>query len=247
MRLIRRIRTAWAISRLRSLRIGVEHCQFCNFPILVKFNDNEHAVRCICCGANPVAMSVVAALVVNFPALAQMLVYELAASGPIHDYLHGHSGKLICSEYLDGVAPGTVTNGVECQDVQRLTYASNLFDLCVSTEVFEHVPDDALGFSEIHRVLRPGGALVLTVPLYDFPTTRERARLVNGRVEYLLPAEFHDDPIRGPGTALVYRDYGIDLIMRLKSAGFHDVQSIAPPRDRWWGFGRTVVMAMKAP
>ena len=243
MRLIRRLRTAWRISRLRSLRASLERCRFCDFPMLVKFNDNEHAVRCISCGANAVAMSMGAVLGEYIPALAQKVVYELAARGPIHDYLARYCGKLICSEYLDGVTPGTVVNGIECQDVQRLTYASNSFGLCVCTEVFEHVPDDARGFSELHRVLQQGGVLVLTVPLHEFEHTRERARLVHGQVEHMLPPEYHDDPIRGMGTALVYRDYGADLGARLQAAGFREVRFVAPPVKAWWGFGRTVVLA----
>ncbi len=242
MRLIRRLRTAWRICRLRSLRASLERCLFCGFPILVKFNDNEHAVRCIACGANPVALSV-AAVIDGIPELGQKAAYELAARGPIHDYLARHCRKLVCSEYLDGVAPGTVLDGVECQDVQRLTYPSNSFDVCVCTEVFEHVPDDEAGFAEIRRVLRQGGVLVLTVPLHEFECTRERARLLNGQVEHLLPPEYHDDPMRGSGTALVYRDYGADLGARLRAAGFREVRFVAPPGNAWWGFGRTVVLA----
>lgn len=30
--------------------------------------------------------------------------------------------------------------GVRCEDVQHLTFASASFDLCISTEMFEHVP-----------------------------------------------------------------------------------------------------------
>jgi SAM-dependent methyltransferase len=243
VRLLKRVRTAWQISRLRSLRVSLERCLFCDFPILVKFNDNEHAVRCISCGANPVAMSVVAVMGDCIPELAQKAVYELAASGPLHDYLARRCRKLICSEYLDGVTPGTVVNGVECQDVQHLTYATDSFDVCVCTEVFEHVPDDARGFSEIHRVLQQGAVLVLTIPLHGFECTRERARLVDGQVELLLSPEYHDDPIRGSGTALVYRDYGTDLGARLHAAGFREVRFVAPPIKAWWGFGRTVVLA----
>ena len=44
-------------------------------------------------------------------------------------------------------------------------YGDASFDLCTSTEVFEHMPDDLNGFSEIRRVLRPGGRFVFTVLL----------------------------------------------------------------------------------
>jgi SAM-dependent methyltransferase len=42
------------------------------------------------------------------------------------------------------------------------------FDRVVSVSVFEHIPEDALAgiLAEVHRVLRPGGLLILTVDLF---------------------------------------------------------------------------------
>jgi SAM-dependent methyltransferase len=41
------------------------------------------------------------------------------------------------------------------------------FDLVTAIDVLEHIPDDAAGLREIHRVLRPGGTVVLTVPAFQ--------------------------------------------------------------------------------
>jgi len=43
------------------------------------------------------------------------------------------------------------------------------------------VPDDRRGFSEIRRVLRPGGAFIFTIPLADTERTVERAVLEGGQ------------------------------------------------------------------
>lgn len=40
------------------------------------------------------------------------------------------------------------------------------FDTVVSTEVLEHVPDPLRALREMHRVLRPGGNLILSTPMY---------------------------------------------------------------------------------
>jgi SAM-dependent methyltransferase len=147
-------------------------------------------------------------------------VYELSSRGPLFAYLRREVADLTCSEYFDDLPPGSLRDGVQCQDVQRLTFAAASFDLVTSTEVFEHVPDDRRGFAEIRRVLRPGGAFIFTVPLSGAERTVERAVLKDGASVHLLPAEYHDDRIRGRRSVLVYRDYGLDIADRLLAAGF---------------------------
>jgi len=49
-------------------------------------------------------------------------------------------------------------------DAQRLPFPDEAFDACVSFETIEHVPE-AEGFArELARILRPGGALLLSTP-----------------------------------------------------------------------------------
>lgn len=48
-----------------------------------------------------------------------------------------------------------------------LPFAPGSFDLCFSCECLEHVPDPGAVASEMHRVLRPGGTLVLTTENYS--------------------------------------------------------------------------------
>lgn len=50
------------------------------------------------------------------------------------------------------------------QDGTRMTYDSNFFDMVVSFETIEHIPDYMSFLSEIHRVLKPGGLLVMSTP-----------------------------------------------------------------------------------
>jgi 2-polyprenyl-6-hydroxyphenyl methylase/3-demethylubiquinone-9 3-methyltransferase len=54
----------------------------------------------------------------------------------------------------------------EVADIQRLTHPDGSFDVVVSCETVEHVPDPRLAVRELARVLAPGGTLVLTTPNY---------------------------------------------------------------------------------
>jgi SAM-dependent methyltransferase len=47
-----------------------------------------------------------------------------------------------------------------------LPFADGAFDLALALDVLEHVADDAAALRELHRVLAPGGRLLVTVPQY---------------------------------------------------------------------------------
>lgn len=172
-------------------------------------------------------------------------VYELSARGPLIKFFRGQSVDLTYSEYFDDLPPGQWRGGVQCQDVQQLDYPDQSFDFCTSTEVFEHVPDDRKGFQEIHRVLKPGGRFVFTVPLSEEARTVERAKLEHGRIVHLLPPEYHGDRQRGFGGVLAYRNYGRDIGQRLLEAGFVTASIVAPPLGFWWGCGSSVIVGEK--
>ena len=225
----------------RSLRAKAGDCPLCGPTVLVRLARQEIGVRCLRCGASAVTMSLVAVLKVFVPNLADREVYEMSSRGPLLGYLRARCRRVTCSEYFDDVPPGEFRGPVQCQDVERLTYPDARFDLCTSTEVFEHVADDARGFAEVRRVLRPGGLFLFTVPVSPAAKTVQRAALVDGRVRHLLPPEYHGDWIRGVRRVLSFRDYGQDIVERLQTAGFPlrgSSPSPAPPggatAGRWW-------------
>jgi ubiquinone/menaquinone biosynthesis C-methylase UbiE len=51
-------------------------------------------------------------------------------------------------------------------DAHALPFPDDYFDLIISCETIEHLPQPEKGVSEFHRVTKPGGSLFLTTPNY---------------------------------------------------------------------------------
>lgn len=49
-------------------------------------------------------------------------------------------------------------------NAERLPFGNSTFDNIISTDTFEHIPDDAGAMQEVKRVLRPQGSFIIYVP-----------------------------------------------------------------------------------
>jgi SAM-dependent methyltransferase len=102
-------------------------------------------------------------------------------------------------------------------DFQALHFGDCTFDIVIASDVFEHVRDDAAGYREIFRTLKPGGRLILTVPYtHSQPDTVRRVDTSGSEDVLLMEAEYHG----GGGHTLTYRNYGRDLLRLLGNTGF---------------------------
>lgn len=63
-----------------------------------------------------------------------------------------------------GEAPASAKGETVKGDALELPYGDGTFDCVVASEILEHVPADDRAISELVRVLKPGGALAITVP-----------------------------------------------------------------------------------
>ena len=107
---------------------------------------------------------------------------------------------------------------VRHENLESLTYRDDFFDLVLTSDTLEHVPNLGNALSEIYRVLRLNGYHIFTVPMIASRKTRERIALHgDGTEEKLLPHSFHG---RGEPDNLVYREFGWDLLRLLEGFGF---------------------------
>lgn len=238
-----RIARAASLLHLPDVRISREECSVCRSTLQVRLRCSDIAVRCVFCGSSAVSQSIVAVLRDRVPNLRQSDAYELSTAGPLLAFLRRSARSVVASEFVDGVPYGSIRDGVMCQNIQRLTFADNSFDLCTSTEVFEHVDDDIAGFQETLRVLRPAGHMIFTVPMSSNHATIERTATVGGQRVNTLPAEFHYDRMQ-TGGVFCYRNYGRDIVSRLEQVGFTDAEVVAPS-VHLFGLARHVVVARK--
>lgn len=154
------------------------------------------------------------------PLLRDLTVFEAQGEGPIHVRLK-ELPHYTASEFFDAIPPGECdTLGIRSEDLQRLTFADNTFDLVVTQDVFEHIREPDSAFREIWRVLKPGGYHIFTVPYHEGKKTLRRVEVRNGEDIPIHPSIHYCDPLRGDG-ALVYTDFGEDIGAIIDSIGFH--------------------------
>jgi len=125
------------------------------------------------------------------------------------------SGKLIFrAKYL---------RFIRHEDLTTLSFPHASFDLVVTLDVFEHIPEYRRAFSEVYRVLRNPGYLVFTIPFFfDKAETRVRATVnADGTITHHLPPEVHGNPVSAAGS-LCFQNFGWDILDTLRATGFTD-------------------------
>jgi SAM-dependent methyltransferase len=127
---------------------------------------------------------------------------------------------LVFSDYRDENALEANAEGVACEDLTHLSYADARFDLVLTSETLEHVPDLQTALAEIHRVLKCGGVHIFTIPLLpDVEFTFERATLLpDGRIKPRNGPLLHH-----PGGDVgypVFTEFGGDAARLFHEAGF---------------------------
>jgi SAM-dependent methyltransferase len=141
-----------------------------------------------------------------------LAIAEINSAGNLHRYLARCPG-LRFSEF------GSTAAAVPSEDLMKLSYADASFDLVITSDTLEHVPDIDIALREICRVLKPAGMHVFSVPVVWDRPTRQRATLKDGILTHLLPASHHGTPQEGKTDFLVFNEFGGDFVERCAAGG----------------------------
>jgi len=169
--------------------------------------DNYFCSRCQSIPRNRALISLIDRL---FPDFRQFAIHESSPCGPASDKIARECPGYLSTQYFPGVPLGALKHGVRNENLEKMTYPDNCFDLTVTQDVMEHVLNPDRAFAEIARTLKPGGAHVFTVPLYNRSETKVRAVETAQGVKYLDEQEYHGNPVDAAGS-LVVREWGLDL------------------------------------
>lgn len=163
------------------------------------------------CGAPGTPFSACAAS----PAFQSLVVAEINASHGLHQFL-ARSAGVRYSEF------GSTDPSVPDESLLELSYPDDTFDLVLTSDTLEHVPDLGQALAEIRRVLKPGGVHLCTVPvLMSRAKTVQRAELgTDGVVRHREPPSYHAGPVADADDYLVFFEFGGDFASRLSDAGF---------------------------
>lgn len=176
----------------------------------------REGIVCIDCGSVPRQRALSATLAAR--GLAAGCVHESSPSLCTFVWLRQAARELVASYYWPDRRPGARVGAFRNVDLRTQPFGETRFDLVVTQDVLEHVPEPRAALREIHRTLRPGGAHVFTVPRSQHRDTVTRAELRDGRMHHHLPPEYHRDPV-DRGGALVVTDWGRDLEAAVVATG----------------------------
>ena len=87
-----------------------------------------------------------------------------SADAPSAAWFHERAAQRVA---VDLDPRGLTTDGV-CASALALPFADETFDAVAAFDVIEHLDPESVAVRELHRVLRPGGVLVASVPAYQW-------------------------------------------------------------------------------
>ena len=175
----------------------------------VKYIDRQQGTSCVKCGNNLRAQALASAIMsvcgrerlferfVKKWSSSRLKVLSINTCGT----LHGHLSRLkhhTLAEYPE-------------YDMKDLSMEDGSFDLILHSDSLEHIDDPLQALAECHRVLKPGGHCIYTIPI----VVGRMSEATTGK----LPS-YHGDPQQLDYDWMVQTEYGCDAWIQPLEVGF---------------------------
>ncbi len=157
-------------------------------------------------------------------------IYITEQTTYFYEFLRRIHSDLIGSEYLgNSIELGEMNQaGIRNEDFTQLTFDDKQFDMIISLEVLEHIPNYLKALSESYRVLKKDGKFLFSVPfIRNSKKNIVRATVdSDGKINHILPPEYHGDPLNRNDSCLCYYHFGWELLNELKSVGYSSAYAL---------------------
>jgi hypothetical protein len=198
---------------LRSLKGDSVECNVCGWEGRALADDHWHpGTVCPNCGSQVRHRLLTATLdglggnsaIAESALLAGKVILHFAPERQLRERIRASSKKYVTADYERG----------DCDlklDMSSMpSVEDSSYDVVIACDVLEHVPDDLAAMRDLHRILRPGGVAILSVPQMDPPAVTDQDSSVKSESE--REKRF--------GQKDHVRMYGDDFAQRLTSTGF---------------------------
>lgn len=188
--------------------------------------------RLVCnkCGLNNRMRLTYHLIKILFPNFDNLSVYTTEQTTALFQLLKKLNNNIIGSEYLEKeVEFGKLNSqGIRNEDFTQLSFNDESFDLIISLEVLEHIPNYSKALKESFRVLKKNGYFFFTVPFNrnEFKNLVRAKVNEDGSITHILPPEYHGDPLNRTEGCLCYYHFGWELLDELKNAGYKNSYAI---------------------
>ncbi|MEA2452071.1 MAG: hypothetical protein QOG04_781 [Actinomycetota bacterium] len=122
---------------------------------------------------------------------------------------------------LEDQAPLGATLDCIRADALHLPFEDNTFDRIIASEVMEHIPEDEVAMRELHRIVKPGGIVAVTIP-----------RRWPEQINWLLSSDYHS--AAGGHVRIYSRDEVETKLEGAELTPFHHHHAHALHSPYWW-------------
>lgn len=148
-------------------------------------------------------------------------IYVPESTTPFAKYIRKNYSNFTGREYLTGTQYKEKYQNIQYEDVMDLSFDDRSFDLYISCEIVEHVPDIGRMLKEARRILNLGGAFIATFPFaisqYDHIV---QTTAVNGEFSIQMPQKYLGTPSNNRNDSSIYTIPGWKILDECQAYGF---------------------------